>query len=127
MDEERRKEKRFQQENRVCIQMGPENCESEDGGAFDSLTHDLCLSGARITTKRLYPPGTILRVQIDLACSKRTISLDAEVRWGNPLEETDLFEMGVEFQHEIPKTVLFLITHLYGEQQGVPTSVSMSK
>ncbi|NOR14534.1 MAG: hypothetical protein GQ544_02400 [Candidatus Aminicenantes bacterium] len=125
--EERRKEKRFQQENRVCIQTGPESCESEADGAFDSLTHDICLSGARITTGRLYPVGTILRVQIDLTRSQRTFALDAEVRWGRPLEDTDLFEMGVEFQHEIPKTVLFLISHLYGEQQGVPTSVSMSK
>jgi len=125
--DERRKEKRFQQENKVCIQTGPETCEPDEEGAFDSLTHDLCLSGARITTKRLYPEGTILRVQIDLERSKRTVALDAEVRWGRPLEDTDLFEMGVEFQHEIPKTVLFLITHLYGELEGVPTSVSMSK
>ncbi len=124
---ERRKEKRFQQENRVCIQTGPDSCEPKEKRAFDSLTHDLCLSGARITTNRLYPEGTVLRVQIDLTQSKRTIALDAEVRWGRPLEDTDLFEMGVKFQHEIPKTVLFLIAHLYGEQEGVPTSVSMSK
>ena len=125
--DKRRKEKRFQQENRVCIQTGPETCGAEKEGAFDSLTHDLCISGARITTNRLYPVGTILRVQIDLARSKRTIVLDAEVRWGQPLEDTDLFEMGIEFQHEIPKTVLFLITHLYGELEGVPSTVSMSK
>lgn len=123
---EKRKEKRFNQKNPVCIRTNPESCESETKGDFDSMTHDICLGGARIITKNLYPSGTILRMRIDLARTKRIISVDAKVRWGGPLEGSDEFEMGVEFQHELPKTVLLLIAHLYGEQNGVPTSVSVA-
>jgi hypothetical protein len=125
--DEKRKEKRFQQPNPVCIQTDPERCESGREEDFDSLTHDLCLGGARVVTKALYPVGTVLRMQIDLAHTKKIVSVDAQVRWGRPLEDSDEFEMGVEFQHEIPKTVLFLIAHLYGEKEGVPTSVAMSE
>lgn len=125
--DERRKEKRFQQENKVFIQTEIGKNDSDSDSEFDALTHDICLGGARILTKNQYSTGTTLRVQIDLSHSHRILSVDAEVRWVRELEESDLYEIGVEFQHEIPKTVLFLIAHLYGEQEGVPTNVSMSK
>jgi len=120
----KRREKRFKETNKVIIHYAQEKANSVDYAETNAETHDISLGGARIRAAKLFPVGSVIRIQIDLAKTGEAIKVDGKVKWTNKIEDEDLYEMGVEFLHQISKTVLSLIRHLYGEDTGVPTSVS---
>ena len=122
--ENRRKEKRFEEENRVVIHSARNTEGATQHMEINASTHNLSLGGARITSHKVFPVGTVLRIQIHLERSKQAVKLDGRVIWVNKIQEKDLYEFGVEFLHHISKTVLSLIRHLYGENTDMPTSVS---
>ena len=90
---------------------------------MNALTRDLSLSGAKIITQKSFRIGTILRIQISLSRSKQIIKVDGKVKWTRKSTEDDSYEIGIEFLHEISKTVLSLIRHLYTEDTGIPSKI----
>jgi hypothetical protein len=65
-----------------------------------------------------------MRIQINLTKSGQVIKLDGIVRWSKISSDEETYELGVEFLHKISKSVLSLIRHLYGEDKGIPSTIS---
>jgi len=120
----RRRDKRFQEENSVVLHPVVQNGDPVSGSMINALTMDVSLGGAKILASKSFPVDSVLRIQIDLSRTKQDIKVDGRVKWTKMAEEEGLYEMGVEFLHNISKTLLSLIKHLYGDNSGIPTSVS---
>ena len=86
-------------------------------------TYDICVGGARIVTRKFFPIGTVVRIQITLENSERILKIDGEVKWGKKIPDEDHYEFGLEFIHDISGTVMSLLGHLYGECLNIPSTV----
>jgi len=120
----RRRDKRFKEKNEVIIQYAADRRKINSYIEINATTFDLSISGARILSKKSFSVDTVLRIQIDLKKSNQVIKVDGKVKWVKRMSDEDFYEMGVEFQHDISKTVLSLLRHLYGESRGIPSTVS---
>jgi c-di-GMP-binding flagellar brake protein YcgR len=119
---ERRKERRVREENRVVIEV-PGTWGPEGGPEVNALTQDLSLGGARILMMdEFFPVGSFLKMRLYLSRSKQIIKVHARVRWARTIEN-GFYEMGVEFEHGIPGSVMALINHLYKKDQNVPSAI----
>ncbi len=85
--------------------------------------YDISIGGARIVTHKFFPIGTIVRIQIVLNDSEQILKIDGEVKWGKKVPDEDHYEFGLEFIHEISQTIVFLLGHLYGKKQMIPSLV----
>ncbi len=120
----KRKDKRFRQWNKARVKSvgkGRDYLETEGTNAY---TYDLSLGGARLFTPENYPVGTLLRIQIDLARTGKSVTIDCEVRWLRMNERESVYEVGVEFLHRIPQTILSLMKNLCDESTGIPAIVT---
>lgn len=122
----KRKEKRFRQWNQAIIRAAEGGAQSFNTDGVNAFTHDLSLGGARIRAEKGYPVGTIIQVQIQLTRTGQFVSIESEVKWVKKNEPEDVFEMGVEFLHRIPLTLMSLMKNLYGESARIPTTVDQS-
>jgi c-di-GMP-binding flagellar brake protein YcgR len=120
----RRRDKRFKEKNEVIIRYTSDRRRFNNYLEINASTFDLSISGARIHSKKSFPIGTVLRIQIDLKKSNQVIKVDGKIIWVEKMSSEDLYEIGVEFLHDISKTVLSLLRHLYGEDKGIPSTVS---
>ena len=118
---ERRKRNRFVEQNGVRIRTAVDKYQ---GAGIAAHTYDLSTGGARIVTSKGYAVGTIIRVRLDLAGTDQFVNLDGEVKWVKPREDEDVYDIGVEFQRLTSQAVLSLIRHLYGRQNGIPSTVA---
>jgi c-di-GMP-binding flagellar brake protein YcgR len=123
---EKRKERRVKEENRVIIELpGPGGPNS--ALEINALTQDISLGGARILMiDQAYPVGSSLNMTLYLSRSKQIVRVHAVVRWARTVE-TGLYEMGVEFEHGIPASVMALINHLYKKDQNVLSAVQVKQ
>ena len=122
--ENKRKEKRFEEDNKVVIQFALENHDANNSTGIKAVTCDISLGGARIHSPKLYPVDTVMRIEINLSKSGQIVKLDGIVRWSKLSSDEESYEIGVEFLHKISKSVLSLLRHLYGEDQGIPSTIS---
>ena len=120
--EDRRREKRIKEENRVFIEI-PGASNTADGHPANALTRDISLGGARIMTDRYYELESHVKVTLYLSRSKQIIKVRAQVRWAREIEN-GIYELGVQFEHGIPTSLLALINHLFRKEHNVPTHVS---
>jgi len=119
---EKRKERRIREENRIVIEV-PGEWGPEGGPEVNALTQDISLGGARILMMdEFFPVGSSLKMTLYLSRSKQIIKVHAKVRWARTIENS-FYEMGVEFEHGIPASVMALINHLYKKDQNVPSTV----
>jgi hypothetical protein len=118
---ERRRDTRAQEENRVVIETtGPSN--GKNGDSVNAFTRDLSLGGARIETDQSFPIGTELKMTLYLSKSWQVVKLQGRVQWVKDVEQ-GLFEIGIQFMHEIPSSIMSLITHLFRKPTNIPTSI----
>ncbi|MGD9347955.1 MAG: PilZ domain-containing protein [Candidatus Aminicenantes bacterium] len=122
--ENKRKDKRFEEKNKVVIQFALEGHETDSSTVVKAHTHDISLGGARIISPKSYPVDTVMRIQINLSKSGQIVKVDGIVRWSKLASDSGNYELGVEFLHKISKSVLSLIRHLYGDNQGIPSTIS---
>jgi hypothetical protein len=116
---ERRKRHRFVERNEVLLRT---SVDKYQGAGIAAHTYDLSTGGARIVTSKAYPVGSSIRVRLSLNGTGQVVVLDGDVRWAKPQDGEGLFEIGVEFQKLTSQAVLALIRHLYGRNEGIPTS-----
>jgi len=121
---ENRKDKRFGERNAVLIRDACLSPRTAASGGFNAFTHDLSVSGARISSLVDYPVGSVIRIDIDLTRTHQSLRVDGEVVWSRKSKDGKRFEIGVEFEHRLPDTILSLIKHFYGKEVGIPSSVS---
>jgi Tfp pilus assembly protein PilZ len=118
---EKRKTKRINEENKVEIKVVKPDS-SGDFLVFNAFTRDLSLGGARMLTNTAFQLNSELTITLHLAKSNQQAKVDGRVVWVKSFEE-GTHEIGVEFLHEIPASVLMLINHIYGKEHSIPTSV----
>ena len=121
---ENRKDKRFGERNPVLIRDASPAPGITANVGINAFTHDISVSGARISSRVDYPVGCIIRIDIDLRRTRQSLRVDGEVIWSRKSENGKRFDLGVEFEHSIPDTILSLIKHFYGKEVGIPSSVS---
>ena len=122
--ENKRKDKRFAETNKVMIHFALENHETGSSKGIKAVTRDISLGGARIISPKSYPVDTVMRIEINLSKSGQNVKLDGIIRWSKVSPEEETYELGVEFLHKISKSVLSLIRHLYGEDPHIPSTIS---
>jgi c-di-GMP-binding flagellar brake protein YcgR len=117
---ERRKRHRFIERNDVLIRTAVDRYQ---GPGIAAHTFDLSTGGARIVTSKSYAVGTAIRIRLCLNGTDHPVNLDGVVRWLKERDGEDLYEIGVEFERLTSPAVLTLIRHLYGRQEGIPSTV----
>ena len=122
--EDKRKEKRFEENNQVVIQFALERQKDNNSTGINAVTRDLSLGGARLIAPKSYPVNTVMRIEIHLSKSDQIVKLDGIVRWVELSPDENDYELGIEFLHKISTSVLSLIRHLYGENQDIPSTIS---
>jgi Tfp pilus assembly protein PilZ len=118
---ERRKRHRFIERNEVLIRTA---IDKYQGPGIAAHTFDLSTGGARIVTSKSYVEGTSIRIRLNLNGTDQVVNLDGIVRWLRPQADGELFEIGVEFERLTSQAVLALIRHLYGRNEGIPSTVA---
>jgi len=116
--EERRRRIRFRERNEVLVRTALNRYR---GTGIKGYTHDLSTGGTRIFIRKAYPVGSKLRLRIDLARTKQSVTLDGVVKWVRTTEDESLFEVGVGFQNVASHTILLLIKHLYCDIVKAPS------
>lgn len=117
---ERRKRNRFVERNEVLVRTAIDRYQ---GPGIAAHTYDLSTGGARIVTSKAYPVGAAVRIRLDLAGTGESVNLEATVRWLRGKDGDELYDVGVEFEQLTSQTVLTLIRHLYGRNEGIPSTV----
>jgi hypothetical protein len=121
---ESRKDKRFGERNNVLIKDMCPALAKPANGRINALTQDISVTGARIRSKLDFPVGDVIRLGIDLKRTQRLLRVDAEVIWSRKSKKGKHFDIGVRFLHNVPDTIILLISHFYGKQVSIPCSVS---
>jgi c-di-GMP-binding flagellar brake protein YcgR len=122
--ENKRKDKRFEENNKVVIQFALEGHEATGRSGVKAITRDISLGGAKLLAPKSYPVDTVMRIEINLSKSGQIVKLDGIVRWSKLSPDEKTYELGIEFLHKISKSVLSLIRHLYGGDQDIPSTIS---
>jgi PilZ domain-containing protein len=115
MVNEKRREQRRREENKVSLELFAEEKNSRKNVSVNALTHDISLSGARLLCDATFPVGTPMKIQITLSRTHKLVNLEGKVRWVKDVQDGELFEMGVEFIHTLPNKVMVLLQHLFGK------------
>ena len=71
--ENKRKEKRFEEKNKVVIQFALEGHEANNSAGIKAITRDISLGGARIISPKAYPLDTVMRIEINLSKSEQIV------------------------------------------------------
>ncbi len=118
---EKRRSKRINEENKVDIKVIKPNS-AGDFVISDAFTRNLSLGGARILTNTPFQLHSKLTITLYLAKSNQQARVEGRVVWVKSIDKGS-HEIGVEFLHEIPASVLILINHIYGKDPSIPTKV----
>jgi len=116
MTEERRRETRKKEGNRVTIETVPKDQADTDTATTKkisfSLTEDISLKGIKVISDAFFPIDTLLKIQLSLAELHEPIDLTGKVKWIRSHEE-DLYEIGVEFIGASLDQTKILVDHMY--------------
>jgi hypothetical protein len=118
-----RKDKRIGEQNDVWIKDAGVGWKPGAPPKINASTYDLSISGARILCKGDFPVGHLLHIVVYFKRSGQMLCVDGEVKWSMK-GKGRRYEVGVEFLHTLPDTVVALIGHIYGKETGIPVSVS---
>ncbi|MFC2168354.1 PilZ domain-containing protein [Acidobacteriota bacterium] len=108
-----RRDKRFEEENKVIIEWSEHKNPEKDNKIY-AFTQDISVGGAKILTDINFPIETTFVLTLSLSRSNQIVRVASNVRWVNPVYGGDLYEVGLEFIHSYPKTISCLLRHLFG-------------
>jgi Tfp pilus assembly protein PilZ len=111
---QKRKDKRIKQWNKTVVKPLPGGQGGLPSDEVKAVTCDLSLGGARIHSPKPFELGTVLRLKIELVRSRETISLKGRVKWVKRDDAENVFELGVEFDHDTAQTITSLMKNLHG-------------
>jgi hypothetical protein len=121
---ENRKDRRFLERNNTRIKDAGQATKTSAKRGINAHTHDISVTGARISSSQDFLVGYVIRIVIDLGGADPALEVDGEVVWTRKSEDGTGFDIGVEFLHNLSDTILLLIKHFYGKDVGIPSSVS---
>jgi hypothetical protein len=102
---EKRQDERLREEKKVVIEFYPEGRDTRPKNVTYALTRDVSEGGVRLLTDRYFPVGTLLKITMSLSRTRQIVNIVATVRWVTNFQTSDLFEMGIEYMHDIPESV----------------------
>ena len=110
---QRRKSKRFKQWNKTTVT--PKGGGHGLRGAAESqaFTFDLSLGGARIHSPEAFAVGTPVQLRIVLARTQDSVNLEGEVKWVTRHPSENVYQMGIEFNHETPQGFMVLMREFF--------------
>lgn len=116
MTEERRRESRKKEGNRVTIETVPQDQSAAVSAppkkiSF-SLTEDISLKGIKVISETFFPIDTLMKIELSLAELYEPIQLQGVVKWIRSYGD-DLFEVGIEFVGASPDQMRALVGHMY--------------
>lgn len=111
--EDRRKQKRKIEENKVEIELLSDKKNSSGPNQTYAFTKDISLDGAKIQSDAFFSVNSLLRMKLNLSQSRKTLVMRGRVKWVRERHD-DVNEIGVEFEEAMPDEFLTLISHLYG-------------
>jgi PilZ domain len=123
-DMNNRKEKRFGERHDILIKDPDLGWNPGAPIKINAHTSDISVSGARLTCKTDFPVGRVLHIVLHFNRTDQILCVDGEVKWTRKDGKGKCYEIGVEFLHTIPDTVVSLIGHFYGKDVGLPTAVA---
>lgn len=111
--ENRRKQKRRIEENKVEIELLSDKKNSPSQTQSFAFTKDISLDGVKIQSDAFFPVDSLLRMKVTLSQSRKTLVMRGRVKWVRE-RPNDVYELGVEFEKDMPDEFITLISHLYG-------------
>lgn len=116
MTEERRRDSRKKEGNRVTIEIAtPDQSEAESAPTKKisfSLTEDVSLKGIKVISDEFFPIDTLLKIELSLTELYEPLHLQGTVKWIRSHGD-DLYEIGIEFVDVSPDQTRALVEHMY--------------
>jgi len=110
---QRRKDRRIMQWNKALLRVLGDGPGSAGAAGTEAFTYDLSLGGARIHSQAHLSVGTRISLRLDLLRSRESVTIDGQVRWVQPSEAENVYEMGIEFDHSSSQTIMSLMKNLH--------------
>ena len=114
MDDKRR-EKRLKEENKLICEIISCNNSLKHKKIFYTLTKDISLGGVNIRTDTFLPIDTVVKINLSLPKMHKIVCVRGKVKWAKSLYDDEVFELGLEFLDTPPDIITSLIGHLYSK------------
>jgi len=113
MIKERRKDFRRPGQNQIVLRFGrgPDNPGGEK--ALSAVTSNTSPGGAKIVTEDQVPADMVLKVELSLPNTQKSISMNGKVKWVKNIEGDRQFEVGLEFLNTPSESLLDLLEFTY--------------
>jgi len=112
-DRERRRDSRVKEEDKVAIELLTNGQPPTEITVLNALTKDISPGGVRLTTNKLLPVNTLLKIEVVLSRRRRVVRAMGIVRWARTVYDEEMFEIGVEFTQISPDDKMLLLEHTY--------------
>jgi len=110
---EKRREPRREDELPVEIEILSDETHPGPTSVLYAQIKDISAGGVKILTSVYIPLNTQVRLKITLSKIGESIGPIGNVVWGNRLENSDMYEMGIEFEQIPPDILCTLLEYVY--------------
>jgi len=110
---EKRKEPRRDDELSVEIEILSDETNPRPTRVLYAQIKDISVGGVKIWTSVYIPLDTPIKLKFTLSKLGETIGPIGKVVWGNPIEDSDMYEMGIEFENTQPEILCTLLDYIY--------------
>jgi hypothetical protein len=110
---EKRKDPRREDELPVEIEILTGENNPSSSNILYAQIKDISAGGVKIWTSIYLPLDTPIKLKITLVKLGETIGPIGKVVWGNQIENSDMYEMGIEFEHTHPEILCILLDYIY--------------
>ena len=119
---ENRKAQRFREEKKVVIEFYHGGKNLRPNNVTYALTRDVSEGGVRLLTDRYFSVGTLLKITLSLSRKRQIVNVVAKVKWVQNFHTSDLYEMGIEFMHEIPESIKTMMSDHQVKDREIPST-----
>jgi hypothetical protein len=119
---EQRKNQRFKEEKKVVIEFYSGGKNLRPNNVTYALTRDVSEGGVRLLTDKYFSVGTLLKITLSLSRTRQIVNVVAKVKWVQNFHTSDLYEMGIEYMHEIPESVKTMMSDRPVKDGGMTTT-----
>lgn len=119
---ENRIDPRFREEKKVVIEFYPGGKNLRPNNVTYALTKDVSEGGVRLLTDKYFSVGTLLKITLSLSRTRQIVNVAAKVKWVQNFHTSDLYEMGIEYMHEIPESVKTMMSDHQGKEADIPST-----
>jgi hypothetical protein len=110
---EKRKEPRRDDELPVEIEIMSDETNRGPTRVLYAQIKDISAGGVKIQTSVYIPLDTPIKLKIKLLKLDETIDPIGKVVWGNQVENSDMYEMGIAFEDTHPEILSTLLEYIY--------------